>query len=271
MDCVVINKITGESHKIEISYVKLMLIKLLLPVSYVLYGLIIATILKTFIPNSILLPIILVSAYLINIPMSLSKNGISFVDRIHNFLISPITNSMDIREIAKNKNVRNEQTILNLAVFATFNKASNIIDFLLNPTNLIVDVNELDEPITLSALLVKSGVYLLDCFSFLLSSLDRVLSSTTLMFHIKGNNYYDKAFTTNSTIELLQKLFLLSVLAIIFIIGVVENKFPTAIPTFYNFYMLIIPFGFTLLSITIVISSLLIQLIPGLKEWFKRK
>ncbi|HEY3361491.1 MAG TPA: hypothetical protein VGK06_06570 [Methanosarcina sp.] len=114
-NCVLLDKATGKRYKITISYRKLMLIRLLQPVSYVLYGLIVISILMIFGPFNKLSIIILIIAYLINIPMSLSGNGISFVDRIHAFLVSPITHStLNMRTYLETKNFSSRETLLNV-------------------------------------------------------------------------------------------------------------------------------------------------------------
>lgn len=91
----ILDKETGDKYKVvSMSLKKLMLIRLLLPVSYVLYGLIVAFILTIIGFSDKLSLILLAVAYIVNIPLSVSKKQRSFIDILYSFLAAPILDSM---------------------------------------------------------------------------------------------------------------------------------------------------------------------------------
>ncbi len=109
----IMDKETGTKYKVvNVSLKKLALVRLLLPVSYVLYGLIIAFVLTMIDFSSKLSLTLLAIAYIVNIPLSVSKKHRSFIDMLHSFLAAPIIDSMLVLENPQAKRERIDERLI---------------------------------------------------------------------------------------------------------------------------------------------------------------
>ncbi|MDD4496744.1 MAG: hypothetical protein PHV51_01110 [Methanosarcinaceae archaeon] len=90
----IMDKELGTKYKLNLSLENFILIKLLLPLSYVLYGLTVAFVLTIIGFSDTLSLTLLGAAYLVNIPLSISKKYRSPIDRLFSFLASPVLDSI---------------------------------------------------------------------------------------------------------------------------------------------------------------------------------
>jgi hypothetical protein len=104
-NCVLLDKRQGRRYPIILNYKNLILVRLLYPVSHMVFGLIIASILSLFDIFNIFSLSFLIFAYIINIIMDVSENYVSFTQRIHSFLSAPLIHStFETQKSTKSRN-----------------------------------------------------------------------------------------------------------------------------------------------------------------------